>query len=134
MNRIFDSLRPLIRATVNHAGLVVVVAVILSFIGIYNASKLSIDTDFSKLIPSASPSVQAIERLREEVGGESLVDVVSESPSFEANKRFADALIPLALEMKGEGSSEPYISGVDYIPDTEFLDYNALSFDTISEL
>src|SRR5690625_6583741 len=83
MNRIFESLRPLIRATVNHAGLVVVVAVILSFIGIYNASKLSIDTDFSKLIPSASPSVQAIERLREEVGGESPVDVVIESPRSE---------------------------------------------------
>ena len=134
MNRIFESLRPLIRATVNHAGLVVVVAVILSFIGIYNASKLSIDTDFSKLIPSTSPSVQAIERLREEVGGESPVDVVIESPSFEANKRFAEALIPLALEMKGEGRTEPYLNRVDYIRDTEFLEDNALYFATLAEL
>ena len=134
MSKVFESLRPFIRAVANRAGWVVAIAVILSLVGIYNASKLSIDTDFSKLIPSSSPSVQAIERLREEVGGESPVDVVIESPSFEANKRFAEALIPLALEMSRDGRTERYLNRVDYIRDTEFLEDNALYFATLTEL
>jgi hypothetical protein len=85
------------------------------------ASRLTIDTDFSKLIPSDTPSVQALERLRDEVGGESSVDVVIQSPSFEANKAFAEALIPRALELKGSRRGESYLNRVDYHRDTDFL-------------
>jgi hypothetical protein len=56
------------------------------------------------------------------------------SPSFEANKAFAEDLIPNALNLHGEGRSEPYLTRVEYRRDTEFLENNALYFATQSEL
>lgn len=133
MENIFQSLRPFIRLVVRKAGIVLGIALVLSVLGVMFASRLTIDTDFSKLIPADSPSVQALERLRDEVGGESSVDVVIESPSFEANKAFAEALIPRALELRG-ARGESYLNRVDYHRDTDFLERNALYFATLEEL
>jgi uncharacterized protein len=134
MQRIFDSLRPFIRFVVRKAGWVLGIALVLSLIGGFLASRLTVDTDFSKLIPSSYPSVQALERLRDEVGGESFVDVIIESSSFEANKAFAEAFIPEALELTGSRRSEPYLNRVDFHRDTDFLERNALYFATMAEL
>ncbi len=134
MNRIFENLRPFIRTVIRRAGWVLGGAAILSALGLYLATNLTVDTDFSKLIPSDYPSVQALERLRDEVGGESSVDVIIQSPSFEANRQFAEALIPRALEMQNGNRSEPYLTRVDYRRDTEFLENNALYFASPSEL
>lgn len=127
-------MRPFIRLVIRRAGLVLGTAVVMSLIGLFFASRLTVDTDFSKLIPSDYPSVQALERLREEVGGESSVDVIIQSPSFEANRQFAEALIPQALELQGSRRSEPYLNRVDYRRDTRFLESNALYFASPSEL
>jgi uncharacterized protein len=134
MENVFHSLRPFIRLVVRKAGFVLGIAFVLSVIGVIFASRLTVDTDFSKLIPSDTPSVQALERLRDEVGGESSVDVVIESPSFEANKAFAEALIPRALELTGGRRGESYLNRVDYHRDTDFLQRNALYFATLAEL
>lgn len=134
MERIFQSLQPFIRFVVRRAGLVAFVALILSVAGFMLARQLRIDTDLSKLIPQDYPSVQALEKLRQTVGGESDVAVVIESPSFEQNKAFAEALIPRALALKGEGRKEPYLTRVDYRKDTNFLQDNALYFATEAEL
>jgi uncharacterized protein len=134
MESIFQSLRPFIRLVVRKSGWVLGIALLMSVVGIFLASRLTIDTDFSKLIPSDTPSVQALERLRQEVGGESSVDVVIQSPSFEANKAFAETLIPRALELKGSRRGEPYLNRVDYHRDTDFLQRNALYFATLDEL
>lgn len=134
MDRFFQALRPFIRFVVNHSVWVLLLALVLSFAGFQEARQLSVDTDFSKLIPPEYPSVQAIERLRATVGSESSVDVAIASPSFEANERFAEALIPKALSLQGEQYDEPYFSRVDYRRDTEFLKDNALYFSTSAEL
>ncbi|MFW5972742.1 MAG: efflux RND transporter permease subunit [Bacteroidota bacterium] len=134
MDQLFQRLRPFIRMLIRRAGLVLGIAVAASAMGLFFASNLTVDTDFSKLIPSDYPSVQALERLREEVGGESSVDVVIESPSFEANRQFAEDLIPRALALTGNGRGEEYLTRVDYTRDTEFLENNALYFATDAEL
>jgi hypothetical protein len=134
MHRFFLALRPFIRFTVLHPGWVLLVASVLTALGFYHARQLRVDTDFSKLLPPDYPSVQALERLRETVGSESGVDVAIVSPSFDANRRFAEALIPRALQLRSSGMDEPDFSRVDYRRDTEFVKDNALYFATDAEL
>ncbi|MDX1586599.1 MAG: MMPL family transporter, partial [Balneolaceae bacterium] len=135
MNRFFDSLRPFIRGVVNRAWLVMFIALLFALAGGYYASFLKIDTDFSKLIPEDYPSYQALERVRNTVGGEgSDLAVGIVSPSFEANKAFAEDLIPKAMKLKGEGYERPYLRTVEYKRDTQFMEENALYFATDREL
>jgi predicted RND superfamily exporter protein len=134
MDTLFAALRPVLRFVVRRAGWVLLLAVLLSGAGVYQAQNLTIDTDFANLLPEDYPSVQALERLRETVGGESEVAVGIVSPSFEANKAFAEDLIPRALELTGEGYDEPYLSRVEYRREVEFLKDNALYFASNQEL
>ncbi|MFQ5568197.1 MAG: RND family transporter [Rhodothermales bacterium] len=135
MDRLFEALRPFIRGVVRRAGWVLAVALLGSGLGVYSAFHLRIDTDLSKLIPEHYTSVQALERLRATVGGgETSVDIAIESPSFEANKAFAEALIPGALKLRRGGSGEPYFVRAELRRDTEFIKDNALYFATTAEL
>lgn len=134
MHRVFEALRPLIRAVVKRAGWVLFVALLLSALGVRQATNLRIDTDLANLIPPEYPSVQALERLRETVGGESEAAVAIESPSFEANKAFAEALIPRILALKDRDGEHDVFQRVEYRKETDFLKQNALYFATPSEL
>ena len=134
MNTLFDALRPVIRFVVRRAGGVLLLALLLTAGGAYQAQTLTIDTDFANLLPDEAPVVQALERLRETVGGESEVAVGIVSPSFEANKQFAEALIPRALKLSREGREEPYLTRVEYRRDVGFLKDNALYFASDQEL
>jgi hypothetical protein len=135
MDRLFEALRPFIRWVVRRAGWVLAVALLFSGLGVYLAVNLRVDTDFSNLIPEDYPSVQALERIRDTVGGgQTSVDLAIQSPSFEANKAFAEALIPRALELQGARYDEPYFTHADFFRDTEFLKDNALYFATPQEL
>ena len=132
MDRIFQALRPFIRFVVKQAGWVLLLALMFSAVGVNFLKNLSVDTDLSNLIPPEYNSVQALEKLRATVGGEETVDVAIVSPFFQANKAFAEALIPQALRLSGE--QEAYFSHVDYKRDTEFMKNNALYFATSEEL
>lgn len=134
IERLFDSLRPAMRALVRRPGPILLVALLLSVAGGLLTRGLSINTDFSRLIPRSYPSVQALDRLREQVGGENEATVVIESPSFEANKRFAERLIPEVLSLQGDGYDEPFFLRVDYYHDVTFIENNALYFATPNEL
>ncbi len=134
MDQIFLKLRPFIRGVVTHAYTVLIIAILISVGAFSLARKLSIDTDLANLIPPEYPSVQALEKLRETVGGESEAAVAIESPSFEANRAYAEVLIPEVLSLKGEGYDEPYFRRVEYRKDVTFLKDNALYFATPAEL
>lgn len=134
MHSVFERLRPAIRGVVTHAIWVLLVAVLLSVLGVRQAMNLRIDTDLANLIPPEYPSVQALERLRETVGGESEAAIAIESPSFEANKAFAEALIPRILAMQTSDGSQAVFQRVEYRKETEFLKQNALYFATPAEL
>jgi len=134
MDRLFNALRPFIRAVIRHAGWVLLLATLVSSVGFYFARGLSIDTDFSKLIPEDRPSVQALEELRRTVGGESDVAVGIVSPSFQANKEFAEDLIPKAMDLQPKNGNESYFTRVEYKREIQFLQDNALYFASDDEL
>jgi predicted RND superfamily exporter protein len=129
MNRLFDALRPFIRGVVRHAVWVLALALVLTGAGGYLASNLDLDTDISNLVPEDYESVQALRKLQRTVGGESDMAVAIVSPSFDANKQFAEDLIPKALSLKrAQDTSGTYLTRVDYKRDVEFLKDNALYF------
>ncbi len=134
MNRLFEWLRPFIRAVVRHAGWVLALAVLVTASGFYFAQHLRIDTDLANLIPDSYESVQALDRLRATVGSEKEAAVGIVSPSFQANKAFAEDFIPKALALTGDNREEPYLTRVEYRRNTEFLKNNALYFATPDEL
>ena len=134
MNRTFNALRPFIRQVTRRAGWVLALAFLLTAVSFFMARQLTIDTDFSNLVPDDHPSVQALEDLRATVGGESEVSVGIESPSFEANRAFADDLIPKALDLTGEGYDGPYLTRVDFRRDVDFLEQHALYLSSNEEL
>lgn len=134
MHLVFERLRPAIRGVVNRAPWVLLAALLLSFLGVRQAMNLRIDTDLANLIPPEYPSVQALERLRETVGGESEAAIAIESPSFDANRAFAEALIPRILEIPTRSGSEMVFQRVEYRKETDFLKQNALYFATPAEL
>jgi predicted RND superfamily exporter protein len=137
MDRVFDALRPVMRAVVRYAGWVLIGAFALSGGGLYLAQNLKIDTDIANLVPESYDSVQALEEVQRTLSGgsgkEIAVGIVS--PSFEANKRFAEDLIPKALNLKRRSdSSETYLTRVEYKRDVKFLRDNALYFASDREL
>ncbi|MEM9996874.1 MAG: MMPL family transporter [Bacteroidota bacterium] len=133
MDRLFAALRPAFRWLVRHPGLVLLAGLALAVAGVLGARTLKIDTDFANLLPDDNPTVQALERLRDTLGGESTVDLAVASPSFDANVAFAEAFIEEALTLR-QPSGEPYLTRGELRTDTEFLDNNGLYFATEDEL
>lgn len=130
---LFDALRPLIIFTVRKPVLVVTVGLLFGVLGFFSSINLSIDTDISNLLPEHNPTVQAMEQLRQTVGGEATAAVAVVSSSFQSNRRFAEDLIPVVLrQIQPDG--EPYFTRVDYRKNTSFMENNALYFATNSEL
>lgn len=134
MSPIFDRLAPWVCRMARRPVGVLAVALVATAVGAYLSSTLRIETDLARLLPSDYESVQALERLRETVGGESEAAVVIESPSFEANRRFAEDLIPRVLDLERSSRESSYFTRVDFRRETEFLQNNALYFATEREL
>lgn len=133
MQRLFKALQPVIQGVVRRPGGVLVLACMVTLVAAFTARKLAVDPDFANLIPQEYPSVQALERVRALVGGgETSVDLAIESPSFEANVAFAEALVPRALELRRD--AEAYFVRAELRRDTEFLEDNGLYFATWEEL
>jgi len=99
------------------------------------ARNLQVNPDFSQLLPADYPSVQTLERIRTTIGaGETSVDLAIESPSFEDNLAFAEALVPVALQLMDPRSREPYFVRAELHRDIRFLENNGLYFATEAEL
>lgn len=134
IDQLFKLLRPFIRWVIQKPTPVLFISISFAIVGFFLASKLTIDTDLSKLIPDSYPSVQALNKLTEQVGGEHDATVAIQSPSFEANRTFAEELIPKVLLMENDSYGEPYFKRVEYRREITFIEKNALYFATSSEL
>jgi predicted RND superfamily exporter protein len=136
MQPLFRRLKPLFRVIINRPVWVLVGAVGLTALSLSYATRLSIDGDISKLIPEDYASYKGLQSVRDAVGGGSAnaLDVIIESPSFEANRAFAEALIPRVLQLQDSVTAEPMFVNVDFKRDTEFIKKNALYFTTHDEL
>lgn len=132
--KLFQRLRPALYFTQKHAVVVMLMGFILAIIGLTLARQLRIDSDFSKLIPETYPSVQALEKLKEQVGTINEVAVVIESGSFARNKEFAERLIPQAMRLRNRTNGELYFNRVEYRKEISFIENNALYFATDEEL
>ena len=135
MEFIFRALHPFIRWVVRNPLWVCALATVCSVFCVSVARNLTVDPDFAHLIPDSYPSVQALERIRATIGGgEVSVDLAVESPSFEANLRFAEALVPEVLMLRDARSGEPFFVRAELRRDTDFLSNNGLYFATEAEL
>lgn len=107
---------------------------LLAGAGLILALNFRIDTDYSKLVPDHYPSVEALERLRDQVGSTVEAAVVLEGSSFEQKRLFAERLIPQAMQLTERKSSTPYFNRVEFRKEIGDLESNALWLATDEEL
>ncbi|HEX9659317.1 MAG TPA: MMPL family transporter, partial [Rhodothermales bacterium] len=134
MTRLFRRLLPAFRIVIHRPAAVVVVLIAVSLGSLHFARQLRIETDFSRLLPADNPTVQALEHLRETVGGENHVAVVIQSRSFEANRAYAERLIPAAMDLRRPEYPEPHFTRVEFRKEPSFIASHALYFATDAEL
>src|SRR5262249_46353507 len=75
------------------------VLILIGFAGltagsIFVAQKLELRTDLAELLPEGHPSVMALRRVAGRQKSATNLVIILDSPSAEANKKFADALKP----------------------------------------
>lgn len=122
MPRSFDICRPIRRFYKP----ILLLALVATAAGGYLTSRLSLESDLAELLPDDFQSVQAVEELREEVGGTGQLRVALATGDFEAATELADTLASRLARSE-------YVSSVDYRNDVEFYRRHALLFlDTAS--
>ena len=134
MQRILKVFKPFLEVSYRHPLLVIIATLLLASVSGWYALKLTIDTDLANLLPEDHIRVQALERLQETVGGETPVQVVVNSPSFEANKEFAEALIPRMMDLYDDRLEAPFFDGYEFRRETDILKDNALYLASDQEL
>ncbi len=109
----------------HYKGIIVVSILLTAFCSIFVYKLVRrLETDIVALIPENYQSVKTLEEIKQRVGGVGSLVVLVQSPSFEANSRFAE---DLARELTDEKYAT-YINFVDYKRDAEFYRKNALLF------
>ncbi|MEX0720792.1 MAG: MMPL family transporter [Balneolaceae bacterium] len=126
MKQILRVLRPILNFNCSHPFWVVSICLVLAVFGGYFALQLKIDTDIANLLPEDNPNVLALEELNNTVGGETEMQVVIQSPSFEANREFAEDLIERTLELYYPRYNSRYFKSAEFKKETGFVKNNAL--------
>ncbi len=134
MTKLLQLFKPLLRLNIKKPFLVLGISLVLAIIGGYYSVQLKIDTDIANLLPKDNPNVLALEKLKNTVGGETEMQVAIKSPSFEANKRFAEDLIPKTLELFYARYNDKYFKRAEYRKETELIKNNALYLASNNEL
>src|SRR5690554_3126956 len=134
MHRILHFLRPITEFNYRRPLIVLLASLLQALFAGNFALKLKIDTDIASLLPDTNKNVQALKKLQESVGGETVMEVAIRSSSFEANKRFAEELINRSLDLFDEKRGRPFFNRAEFRRDTEHLRQNALYLATEQEL
>ncbi|MFP8488063.1 efflux RND transporter permease subunit [Gracilimonas sp. Q87] len=134
MSKLLELLKPLLNYNYSHPYLVLTVTLLLAVVSGFFAVQLKVDTDIANLLPEDHPNVVALEKLNETVGGETDMQVVIKSPSFEANKKFAQDLIEKSLDMYYPRYEDYFFERAEFKRETEFTKNNALYLASESEL
>ena len=93
MSQILRFFQPLLALNISHPFLVIGASLLVAIVSGFFALQLKVDTDIANLLPKDHPNVLALNSLKEIVGRTEM-QVAIKSPSFEANKAFAEAIIP----------------------------------------
>lgn len=134
MYRIIAFLKPVIRFNYSHPYVLLAVAFLLSVISVTFALRLTVDTDIANLLPPTNKYVVALDELKERVGGETEMEVVIKSDSFDDNMRFARDLIYRTMQLEYPRGGNLYFSRYEFRKDTEVLERYALYLATESEV
>ena len=134
MSKFLTLFKPILKFNYSHPYWVIFVSLIIAVVSGYYAIQLRIDTDIANLLPEDNPNVLALEKLKETVGGETEMQVVISSPSFEANKAFAKDLIERSLELYYPRYEDNYFKRAEFRRETEFTKNNALYLASDAEL
>lgn len=134
MKKILGLFQPLLKLNIKHPFLVLGVCLLLAVVGGYYAVQLKIDTDIANLLPKNHPNVLALDKLKNTVGGETEMQVAINSPSFEANRKFAEDLIPKTLELFYPRYNDKYFKRAEFRKDTDIIKDNALYLASDEEL
>ena len=127
-------LRPLILLNYRYPFAVLLISISVAVAAGFYATRLAIDTDLASLLPDHYDSVQALERLRDSVGGETPLEVTINSPDFEANKAFAEAFIPRAMELFDSRRNDYFVNRYEFRRDVDVLKDYALYLSTEDEI
>jgi predicted RND superfamily exporter protein len=100
---------------------ILIVAVVAAIVGGYLTSKLGLQSDLAELLPDDYESVQALDRVKEQVGGTGLLRIVLSTRDFPAAVRFAEDVKPKLL-------ASSYVLDVDLERDVAFYEKNALLY------
>lgn len=134
MRTLLALLRPLVQINYQYPFAVLFTSVAIAAAAGYFALKLVIDTDLASLLPDDYDSVIALERLRDSVGGETPLEVTINSPDFEANKAFAEVLIPKAMALFDTERQDFFVNRYEFRRDVEILKDYALYLSTENEI
>ncbi len=134
MKKLLALLRPLVQVNYRYPYAVLLISVSLAAISGYYASRLVIDTDLASLLPDDYASVQALNHLRDTVGGETPLEVAINSPNFEANKAFAEDFIPRAMELYDPERNDHFVNRYEFRRDVDVLKDHALYLSTEQEI
>ncbi len=134
MKQILRLFQPLLALNISHPFLVIGISLFIAVVSGYFAFQLKVDTDIANLLPKDHPNVLALDKLQETVGGETEMQVAIKSPSFEANKAFAEAIIPKTLELWYPRYEDYYFKRAEFRKDTELIKNNALYLASEEEL
>jgi len=134
MFRIIALLKPLIRFNYSHPYIILAIALLLSVISATFALRLTVDTDIANLLPPSNKYVKALDELKERVGGETEMEVVISSDSFDDNMRFARDLIERSMALEYPRRGNLYFSRYEFRKETEVLERYALYLATENEI
>lgn len=134
MRALLNFFNPLLRFNISHPFLVIGASLLVAIVSGFFALQLKVDTDIANLLPKDHPNVLALNSLKEIVGGETEMQVAIKSPSFEANKAFAEVLIPKTLKLWYSRYDDFYFKNAEYKRDTELIKKNALYLASNKEL
>jgi predicted RND superfamily exporter protein len=79
--------------SLRHTRLVLIVAFVFSLVCVGLASRLELRSDFVEMLPTDSPSVVNLERLKSRVSSYATLAVAIGSPDLESSKKFAEDLV-----------------------------------------
>lgn len=136
MQNLLRLFRPLFDLNRSRPILVLIFSLLLMSVGGYYSLQLikKIDTDIANLLPEDTPSVVALNKLKDQVGGETSMEVAIKSPDFEAAKQFAFALIDSSLNLYDPKRKDYFFKRAEFKREVAILENNALYLATDEEL
>ncbi len=116
----FRWIEKIYRLGVRFPFLVMSLALVATVLSFYGAAKLAVETDFSRLLPASTPSVQNMNQLKKYFGNEGHLYVTVEAGDAKLAEEYADRLVEQAEKLPSIRYVE-YRRPVDFFQDRKWI-------------